>query len=687
MSPVVPDRGSSGRRRARRVAARSLAVLLAAAVFALAREGAGDASPGAWDLVVCADPHAMPLSDRSEAGYENAIAALLAAQMGARLVFDWYPQMQDMIDLRLRDGHCDVVMGVPDGTPPLLTTIAYYTSPYVFVYRADAGLELASLDDPVLADLDIGLQNAGMPPHDSLVSRGLAGNIVAEYGSTRYAPVEDPQARLVEAVLAGEVDVGVSWGPPAGYYAARHEGELVVVPIEPAIDPAPPFTPMQLPMTMGVRRGDEALRDALNAAIAARWDDIHAVLEEYSVPLVAGGPAPAPPSAPERRAVGFVAPAPSGALTSPRAAVYDVVGESARMGALLAEDDAARGPAPQLDVLFANSPSPEAAERAARRLVALDGAEAIVGGLGEGQAASLAAVAGELGIAFLNVADDDPALRCADAFNVAPGGAMYAAAVADWFGGDGVARWHVVRLEGPPWEGAAQAFRAAVASAGGEVVGETVVAEAQPLYLDALEAAERAGAEAVFLLVGAADQVAFLAQAVGSGLDLRVVPYPEEVTLSRDYVAAARRLGRGAGAERVAPWETTLAEGAAGELNERFTSRFGAPMDPLAWTSYAAVTLLAGAIGAGVDFGPDPLADFLLGGAFDLGKGEPLSFDPTTRQLLQPLYIARSAGEAEWGPNLGQRVAVAELAGTVPAPRADPATCRPGTQALLIQDD
>lgn len=110
-------------------------------------------------------------------------------------------------------------------------------------------------------------------------------------------------------------------------------------------------------------------------------------------------------------------------------------------------------------------------------------------------------------------------------------------------------------------------------------------------------------------------------------------------------------------------------------------------MDPLAWTSYAAVTLLAGAIGAGVDLAPDPLADFLLGGAFDLGKGEPLSFDPTTRQLLQPLYIARSAGEAEWGPNLGQRVAVAELAGTVPAPRADPATCRPGTQALLIQDD
>jgi len=670
--------------------AASVAVALVSLATALAQDAAGAPAAGApeaaWDLVVCADPHAMPLSDRSGAGYENQIAKILAEELGARIVFDWYPQMQDMIDLRLREGHCDVVMGVPDGTPPLLTTIAYYTSPYVLVYRADSELELSSLDDPELADLRIGLQNAGMPPHDALLSRGLAGNIVAEYGSTRYAPVEDPQSRLVEAVLAGEVDVGVSWGSPAGYYAAKHEGELVVVPIQPEIDPNPPFTPMYLPMTMGVRQGDEALRDSLDAAIAARWDEIQAVLASYGVPLVAGAPAPPPPSAREHRAVAFVVPSPSGARTAPRASVYDVVGLAARSGALLAEDDAARALVPDIDVLFANSPSPEAAVRAARRLVAVDGVEAIVGGLGEGQAEALAVVAEELGVPFLNVAEDDPALRCGFAFHVAPSGLDYAAAAAAWFSQQGVVRWHVVRLDGPPWEDIAEAFRSAVAGAGGEVVGESVVREVQPLYRDELASASEAGADAIFLLVGAADQVAFLSQASGLRGGLRVVPYSDEVTLSRDFLATVRRFARGMGAERIVPWETTLTEGDSGALNERFTSRFGAPMDPIAWTAYAGVTLVAMAIAEVGQLTPESLASYLLEGEFDLAKGAPLSFDPASRQLRQPLYVARTVEGRPWGPSLSQQVGVAELVGAVGPSSSEPAAaCGARDHAGLVR--
>src|SRR5690606_17160342 len=277
-SPVI---GASWRRQAAKVvaAAFSLWALGAGSAQGQVKGSAQAADSGKWEMAVCADPHAMPLSDRSGEGYENKIAEILADELGAELRFDWYPQMQDMIDLRFRGGHCDIVMGVPDGAEPLLTTISYYPSPYVFVYRTDSGISVASLDDPGLAELRIGLQNAGMPPHDSLLARGLADSIVAEYGTERYATRDDPQARLVEAVLAGEVDVGVSWGPPAGYYAAQYPGELKVVPIEPAIDPMPPFTNLQVPMTMGVRRGDEALRDRLSAAVVNRWEDVRSVLE------------------------------------------------------------------------------------------------------------------------------------------------------------------------------------------------------------------------------------------------------------------------------------------------------------------------------------------------------------------------------------------------------------------------
>jgi hypothetical protein len=42
---------------------------------------------------------------------------------------------------------------------------------------------------------------------------------------------------------------------------------------------------------MGVKRGNKALRDALDAALARRHDEIRAVLRGYGVPLVdaAGG--------------------------------------------------------------------------------------------------------------------------------------------------------------------------------------------------------------------------------------------------------------------------------------------------------------------------------------------------------------------------------------------------------------
>jgi hypothetical protein len=84
-----------------------------------------------------------------------------------------------------------------------------------------------------------------------------------------------------EAVARGDIDLGIAWGAIAGYYGARSEVPLRVVAVEPTFEP--PFTTMVFAMTMGVRRGDEALRDQLGVAIARRWDDIQAVLAAYNV--------------------------------------------------------------------------------------------------------------------------------------------------------------------------------------------------------------------------------------------------------------------------------------------------------------------------------------------------------------------------------------------------------------------
>lgn len=230
-----------------------------------------------WEMRVCADPNSLPFSHENKTGFENRIAAILAEELGARLTYVWWYQGPNMISDQLREGGCDMIMGVPDGHRELLTTVAYYRSPYVFVYRADSPFDVGSLDDPVLRDLDIGVQRTTSSPHQALLKRNLNANVTLQEGG--YGQL----GFVVEAVAGEKVDVGIVWGPVAGYYARHQAAELKIVPVTPEIEP--PFLSMVLSMTIGMRQGDEALRDRLDIALVSRWEDIQAVLREYGVPL------------------------------------------------------------------------------------------------------------------------------------------------------------------------------------------------------------------------------------------------------------------------------------------------------------------------------------------------------------------------------------------------------------------
>lgn len=238
------------------------------------------AQKSSWELRVCADPNSLPFSHEEETGFENRIVEILAEELGAELSYDWSPQNPDMVNFRLREGECDLIMGIPDGYAGLLTTLAYYRSPYVFIYRTDNSLDIESLDDPVLRNLRIGVQNVGIPPHEALRNRGMSSNVVREYGNRRLS---DSAASLFADLVNEEIDVALVWGPVAGYYATRQPVAMEVVPVIPEIEP--PFLNMIISMTIGVRMGDVALRDRLNVALATRWEEVREVLEEYDVPL------------------------------------------------------------------------------------------------------------------------------------------------------------------------------------------------------------------------------------------------------------------------------------------------------------------------------------------------------------------------------------------------------------------
>jgi mxaJ protein len=256
-------------------------------VFALAIGVACHRAP-ARTLRVCADPNNLPFSNQAEQGFENKLAQLLARDRGARLEYDWWAQRRGFIRNTLGANMCDVVMGVPAGFDPTLTTRPYYRSSYVFVSRHDRHLALTSLDDPRLRSLRIGVQMIGddfnnTPPAHALTKRGMVRNVVGYSVFGDYSK-PSPLQTIVDAVDRGDVDTAVVWGPAAGYFARGKS--LDVAPVSPRQDS--PSLPFVFDIAIGVRRGNAALRDELDDFIARRGTDINRVLDEYNVPRVEG---------------------------------------------------------------------------------------------------------------------------------------------------------------------------------------------------------------------------------------------------------------------------------------------------------------------------------------------------------------------------------------------------------------
>jgi len=237
-------------------------------------------------LRVCADPNNLPFSNQRGEGFENKLAELLAQDMGERVEYTWWAQRRGFFRNTLKAGVCDVVMGVPSGFEMALTTKPYYRSTYVFLSRKDRHLEVKSFDDPLLKQLRIGVQIIGddmsnAPPAQALTRRNIIDNVK---GYTLYGDYsqQNPPARIVDAVAKGDIDLAIVWGPLAGYFAKQSRQPLIVVPVSPQIDQ--PFLPFVFDISMGVRRGDQELRDRVEQILENRRAEIDRILEAYRVP-------------------------------------------------------------------------------------------------------------------------------------------------------------------------------------------------------------------------------------------------------------------------------------------------------------------------------------------------------------------------------------------------------------------
>jgi len=250
-------------------------------------------------LRVCADPNNLPFSNEREEGFENRIARLIAADLGIDVQYTWWAQRRGFLRNTLKAGLCDVVIGVPSALDMVLATAPYYRSIYVFVSRADRGLDIRSFDDPRLHALRVGVQLIGddgnnSPPAHALARRNVIDNIVGYTVYGNYAE-PNPSARIVRAVAASDVDVAVVWGPLAGYFAKTASVPLALAPVSPQVDQ--PFLPFAYDISMGVRRGEEPLRDELDRILVRERGAIGRILDDYGVPRAPAPVAPSPTGA------------------------------------------------------------------------------------------------------------------------------------------------------------------------------------------------------------------------------------------------------------------------------------------------------------------------------------------------------------------------------------------------------
>jgi quinoprotein dehydrogenase-associated probable ABC transporter substrate-binding protein len=230
-------------------------------------------------LRVCADANNMPFSNDKGEGFENKIAELLAGDLGVPVRYTWFPDTIGFIRNTLGARKCDLIIGTAAGNELVQNSNPYYRSTYAFVYRADVH-PVTSIDDPVLQSASIGIV-AGTPPVTLLMQKGLLGHL-RSYQLLVDTRFNSPGRDLTHDVATGAVDVGILWGPIAGYYAKQETPPLVVTPLPPQEGP------MQIDfrITMGMRPNEPEWKRTINGLIRKKQKEIDQILLSYGVPLL-----------------------------------------------------------------------------------------------------------------------------------------------------------------------------------------------------------------------------------------------------------------------------------------------------------------------------------------------------------------------------------------------------------------
>ncbi len=251
--------------------------------------GLGTLPAAAADIFrVCADPDNLPFSSNAASGDKGMyveLAELVAAKLGQPIEFVWWYTQNQRRALRntIQKGECDATFALPANTDwrarGVQKSTAFLDVGYAVV--AAQGTSITSLES--LKGKRIALQFSSTPH--------ILFSMMDGFTTTTHKEPEEIFGMLAK----GETDVGILWGPVAGYAnKTKHQNRWQITPV----------TGMDLSgqVVVGVRAGAEGLKARIDTALGELKPEIGKLAEKYGFP--------------SSRAVSFEASKPNSAVAS-----------------------------------------------------------------------------------------------------------------------------------------------------------------------------------------------------------------------------------------------------------------------------------------------------------------------------------------------------------------------------------
>ena len=245
-------------------------------------------------LRICAAKNQPPLSMEDGSGLENKIGVALADAMKRKAQFVWSPRpaiylVRDSLDKKL----CEVIIGLDTGDPRVATSKPYYRTGYVFVSRADRGLDVKSWSDPRLKKLGHIVVAFGSPGETLLKDMGQYEDNMAylyslvNFKSPRNQYTQIDPSRMVGEVASGAADVAVGFAPDVARYVKASATPLRMTLIDDdAVMSSGDKAPQRFDQSIAVRREDTALLAEIDKALVAARPEIDKILKAEGVPLL-----------------------------------------------------------------------------------------------------------------------------------------------------------------------------------------------------------------------------------------------------------------------------------------------------------------------------------------------------------------------------------------------------------------